>query len=49
MAKLYDSKAWLRKKYVMDKMEIPEIAKLCGVTEQTIYRKLHGFGLIKKR
>lgn len=47
--KLYNSRAWLQRKYEVEKMAIRDIAELTGATEMTIYRKLHEFGLIKKR
>lgn len=49
MAKLYASKAWLRKRFLVDKKTPEEIAKECGVSHMTIYRKLQKHGLIKKR
>lgn len=42
---MHKSRAWLTKKYQDDKLSIPEIAKLCGVTQQTIYTYLKKFGL----
>lgn len=42
---MYKSKAWLTKKYVNDRMSIPDIAKLCDVSQQTIYNYLKKFGL----
>lgn len=47
--KLYTSYAWLRKKYVVDKLSESEIAELAGTTQVTINRYLHQFGLKKKR
>lgn len=46
--KLYDSKQWLYKKYVIDKKSIPEIAELAGCTTRTVYTKLKEFGLMRK-
>ena len=49
MAKLYQSRAWLTKRYVIDKKTIQEIAKECNTSHQTIYRYLVEFGLIKNQ
>ena len=49
MAKLYTSRAWLRKRFLVDKKTPEEIAKECEVSHMTIYRYLERFGLIKKR
>lgn len=49
MSKLYNSKAWLRKRYLVDRKSPQEIADECGVAMMTIYRKLQEQGLIKKR
>lgn len=46
--KLYASKAWLKKKYVSDKMSPEDIAVLCGVSRSTIYAKLKEFGLLRR-
>lgn len=46
-AGLHLSEAYLRKRYVMDKKPIEEIAKECGVSIQIIYRQLAKFGLKK--
>jgi predicted DNA-binding protein YlxM (UPF0122 family) len=47
-AKLHQNRAWLRKKYVLDKMSIDEIAELAGVTSRTIYNKLKDYELLRK-
>jgi DNA-binding MurR/RpiR family transcriptional regulator len=47
--KLYQSKDWLYRRYVVQKKNIIEIAKECGVSAMTIQRYLYQFGLIKKR
>ena len=47
MAKLYESKAYLTKRYSIEKKSLEEIAKECGVSHQTIYRYLTKFGLIR--
>lgn len=46
--KLYNSKQWLYKKYVVDKKSIPEIAEAAGCTTRTVYTKLKEFGLMRK-
>lgn len=47
MAKLYENKAYLTKRYSIEKKSLEEIAKECGVSHQTIYRYLTKFGLIR--
>jgi predicted DNA-binding protein YlxM (UPF0122 family) len=47
MAKLYESKAYLTKRYLVEKKSLEEIAKECKVSHQTIYRYLVKFGLIR--
>lgn len=47
MAKLYESKAYLAKRYLQEKKSLEEIAKECNVSHQTIYRYLTKFGLIR--
>jgi len=47
--KLYQSKTWLTKRYLVDKMDIKEIAKECGTSHQTIYRYLVQFGLVREQ
>lgn len=42
---LHLSEAYLRKRYVMDKKSIEEIAKECNVSIQIIYKQLKRFGL----
>ena len=46
--KLYQSKVWLTKKYVNDRMTIDEIAAVCNVTPRTIYNKLNEYNLPRK-
>lgn len=46
--KLYESKQWLYKKWVEDKMTVPEIAEAAGCSSRTVYSKLKEFGLIRK-
>jgi hypothetical protein len=47
MAKLYESKAYLTKRYVVEKKTLQDIGTECGVSHQTIYRYLVKFGLIR--
>lgn len=47
--KLYQSKDWLYRRYVVQKKTIIQIAKECEVSAMTIQRYLEQFGLIKKR
>lgn len=44
--RLYRSKVWLTKKYVVDKLSPIQIADICGVSERTIYNKLEEFDLL---
>lgn len=46
-AKLYKSKVWLTKRYLVDKKTVEEIAKECDTSHQTIYRHLVEFGLVR--
>ena len=45
--KLYQSEAWMRRKYVTEKKTAKEIAEMCGVSEMTISRYLDGFNLMR--
>lgn len=45
--KLYQSEQWLRRKYVTEKKTAAEIAKICDVTEMTIFRYLDKFKLLR--
>jgi predicted DNA-binding protein YlxM (UPF0122 family) len=47
MAKLYESKAYLTKRYAVEKKSLEEIAKECNVSHQTIYRYLVKHDLIR--
>jgi transposase len=47
MTKLYTSKQWLYKKYVVEKIPVDDIAKMCGAGRITIYRWLKIHGLLK--
>lgn len=49
MAKLYENKNYLTKRYVIEKKGLEEIAKECNVSHQTIYRYLVKFGLIRNQ
>ena len=49
VTKLYKSKAWLYKRYVVEKKTIEEIAKEAGTSHQTIYRYLVEADLIKNQ
>ena len=42
---LHLSEAFLRKRYVVDKKSIDEIAKECDVSFQIIYKQLKKFGI----
>ena len=46
--KLYKSKDWLYRRYVVQKKTVTEIAMECGVSAMTIQRHLQEFGLIKR-
>jgi len=45
--KLYQSEAWMKRKYVVEKKTAKEIAEICKVSEMTITRYLDKFGLIR--
>jgi DeoR/GlpR family transcriptional regulator of sugar metabolism len=47
--KLYESKEWLYRRYVVQKKNIKEIAEEAGCSHMTIQRYLEKFELIKKR
>ena len=47
--KLYASKAWLHRRYVVERKDIVTIAKEAGCSHQTIQNYLEKFGLIRKR
>ena len=44
---LHHSEAYLRKRFLLDKKNIEDIAKECGVSIQIIYKQLKKFGLKK--
>ena len=47
--KFYQSQEWLKRRYVIQKKTVTEIAKECNVSAMTIQRYLEQFCLIKKR
>lgn len=47
--KLYQSRDWLYRRYIVQKKTVTEISKECDVSAMTIQRYLDQFGLIKKR
>lgn len=47
--KLYQSKDWLYRKYIVQKKTVTEIGKECGVSAMTIQRYLEQFKLIRRR
>lgn len=47
--KLYHSKDWLYRRYVVQKKTVTEIGKECGVSAMTIQRYLQEFGLLRKK
>lgn len=47
--KLYTSKRWLHKKYVIERLTEQEIADLAGTTQVTINTWLRKHGLKKER
>jgi len=49
MLKLYQNRDWLHRRYVVQRKNVTEISKECGVSAMTIQRYLEKFGLIKKR
>ena len=49
MAKLYQSEAWLKKRFLLDKKSPEDIAKECGASVETIYVYLARYGLRKSR
>jgi hypothetical protein len=48
-AKLYTNKAWLTKRYLMDKKTPEDIAKECGTSVETVYVYLAKHGLRKSK
>jgi response regulator of citrate/malate metabolism len=47
--KLYESKDWLYRRYVVQRKTITEIAKEAGCSHMTIQRYLEKYGLIKNQ
>ena len=47
--KLYQSKDWLHRRYVIQKKTVTEIADECKVSAMTIQRYLDQFKLIRRR
>jgi len=47
--KLYQSKDWLHRRYVVQKKTVTEIAEECQVSAMTIQRYLEQFKLIRRR
>ena len=47
--KLYESKAWLHKRYVVERKDIVTIAKEAGCSHMTIQRYLEKYGMLRKR
>lgn len=43
----YKNKAWLKKRYLVDKKTVTAIGNECGVSYQTIYNWLVRFELIR--
>lgn len=43
--KLYESKEWLKQKYITERRSIDEISKLCGVSYNTIKAAIKRHGL----
>ncbi len=46
--KLYDSQAWLYKRYVVEKKKVVEMAMEAKCSHMTIQRQLTRYGYIKK-
>jgi DNA-binding MurR/RpiR family transcriptional regulator len=49
MSKLYESKDWLYKRYIVERKDIITIAKEAGCSHMTIMRYLEKFGITKRR
>lgn len=47
--KLYESKDWLYKRYVVERKDIVTIAKEANCSHMTIQRYLEKYGMLKKR
>ena len=49
MSKIYQSKSWLYKRYVVERKNIKEMAEEAGCSHMTIQRELEKHGLIKNQ
>lgn len=47
--KLYESKTWLHKRYVVERKNIKEMAEEAGVSHMTIQRALEKHGMIRNQ
>jgi transposase-like protein len=47
--KLYESKTWLYKRYVVERKNIKEMADEAGVSHMTIQRALEKHGMIRNQ
>mgnify|MGYP003352382857 FL=1 len=47
--KLYENKAWLTKRYVVEKKTIVQMAEEAGCSHMTIQRALEKYGMIKNQ
>jgi len=47
--KLYESKRWLYRKYLVEKKNAEQIAKEAGCSRKTIYNKLNEFGFVRPK
>ena len=47
--KLYESREWLHKRYILERKGIIDMAKEAGCSHMTIQRALEKFGLIKNQ
>jgi hypothetical protein len=47
--KLYESKQWLYKRYILEKQGILNMAQEAGCSHMTIQRALEKHGIIKKK
>lgn len=47
--KPYQSAVWLRKKYLVDRWTVDELAAYCDTSRETIYVYLNKFGVLKGR
>ena len=49
MAKLYENREWLYKRYILEKTGIVNMAKEAGCSHMTIQRALEKHGMLKRR